>query len=244
MTNATITTCVGEFYDSGGPNGQYGSNEDLVMTFLPLTDDGIIKAEFISFETETNYDFLYIHNGANTSAPQVTGSPFHGTMSPGTIVGLNADGALTFRFKSDYSVTKAGWSAHISCHYLQGLPECASSPSPTNNAQNVSLNSNLSWVSYDAVTFDVYFGLVPDPPFVETVPTPLYTPVLEPNTTYYWKIIPINANGQASDCPPVWSFTTSGPEYYMSNGTVTVNSGVFYDSGGPNANYSNHEITP
>lgn len=240
MTNATITTCVGEFYDSGGPNGQYGSNEDLVMTFLPLTDDGIIKAEFISFETETNYDFLYIHNGANTSAPQVTGSPFHGTMSPGTIVGLNADGALTFRFKSDYSVTKAGWSAHISCHYLQGLPECASSPSPTNNAQNVSLNSNLSWVSYDAVTFDVYFGLVPDPPFVETVPTPLYTPVLEPNTTYYWKIIPINANGQASDCP-VWSFTTSGPEYYMSNGTVTVNSGVFYDSGGPNANYSNHE---
>ncbi|MCK9269135.1 MAG: C25 family cysteine peptidase [Bacteroidales bacterium] len=240
MSNETVTTCVGLFYDSGGPNGQYGSSQDFVMTFLPATPDAIIKAEFLSFETENNYDFLYVYNGNSTSAPQISGSPFSGTSGPGTVVGLNSTGALTFKFHSDGSVTKAGWEAAISCHNISGTPECASDPQPADGATNVGIASTLQWASFDAVEFDVYFGLTANPGFVETVGNNSYQPTMQANTTYYWKVIPKNANGQAEDCP-VWSFTTGGPEYLMSNGSVTVTNGMFYDSGGPSAPYSSNE---
>jgi hypothetical protein len=240
MSNGTVTTCVGLFYDSGGPNGQYSNNEDYVMTFLPATTGSIIKAEFLSFDTEGNYDFLYIYNGNSTSAPQVAGSPFNGTSGPGTITALNSAGALTFKFHSDGSQTKAGWEAEISCYDISGIPDCASDPDPADGAENVGIASQLSWVSLDATEFDVYFGVTANPAFVETVGNNSYQPDMQPNTTYYWKVIPKNANGQAEDCA-VWSFTTGGPEYLMTNGTVTVTNGMFYDTGGPNGQYSSNE---
>jgi hypothetical protein len=240
MSNETVTTCVGLFYDSGGPNGQYGNSENLTMTFLPASPDGVIKADFLSFDVEENFDYLYIYNGPNTSAPQFPGSPFHGTANPGTLVGLNGDGAITFRFTSDGSVTKNGWEAEISCHYMAGVPDCAFDPDPADGAENVSLNSQLTWVSLDAVEFDVYFGVTANPPMVGSVSVPMYTPELLPDMTYYWKIVPKNSNGTAEDCP-VWSFTTSGPEYMMTDGTFTVSNGTLYDSGGPDNEYSNNE---
>ncbi len=240
MSNQTVTTCVGLFYDSGGPNNEYGNNQNLTMTFLPASTDGVIKVNFLSFDTETNYDYLFIYNGPNASSPQVPGSPFHGTTNPGTIVALNGSGALTFKFTSDGSVTKAGWEAEVSCHYITAIPDCASNPNPADEAQNVPMNSVLTWTSLDATLFDVYFGVVPNPPFIETATIPSYSPTMMPNTTYYWKIVPKNSNGQAEDCP-VWSFTTSGPEYMMGNGNVTAANGMFYDSGGPSANYNSSE---
>jgi hypothetical protein len=104
----------------------------------------------------------------------------------------------------------------------------------------VAIASSLQWASFDAVEFDIYFGVTANPPFVTTVGNSSYQPNLLANTTYYWKVIPKNANGQAEDCP-VWSFTTGGPEYLMTNGSVTVTNGMFYDSGGPNAQYGSNE---
>ena len=153
---------------------------------------------------------------------------------------MNDDGALTFEFTSDGSITKNGWEAEITCFTLSGVPECASNPVPAVGAQNVSLSATLSWTSNDALEFDVYFGISANPPFVETVNAPYYTPALLPNTTYYWKIVPKNNNGSAEDCD-IWIFTTSGPEYIMANGTVTATNGTFYDSGGATGQYSNNE---
>ncbi|MCF8367096.1 MAG: T9SS type A sorting domain-containing protein [Bacteroidales bacterium] len=240
MANETVTTCVGYFYDSGGPGSEYGNSEDLTMTFLPGSGDDMIMVEFTSFDVENNYDYLYIYNGPNTSAEQFAGSPFSGTSSPGTLIALNSEGAITFKFTSDGSVTNAGWEAAVSCYNISGVPECASDPMPEDGAQNVGITSMLDWSSYDAVEFDVYFGVTNPPPFVETAGQSLYDPELIPNTTYYWKITPKNANGQAEDCP-VWMFTTGGPEYLMADGTVTAANGMFYDTGGADENYDNSE---
>jgi hypothetical protein len=240
MANETITTCVGYFYDSGGSGGQYGNSEDLTMTFLPASANGLIKAEFTAFDVESGWDYLYIHNGPTTSAPEVPGSPFSGATSPGTIIGMNPEGALTFRFTSDGSVTKDGWEAEISCFDLSGVPECATNPNPPDGAQNVPVASSLSWSSNDALEFDIYFGLTPQPPFIETVTSLSYSPDMLPNTTYFWKVVPKNSNGAAEDCP-IWQFTSGGPEYSMNNGTVTVANGMFYDSGGATGEYSNNE---
>jgi hypothetical protein len=240
MSNETVTTCMAYFFDSGGPGGQYGDNEDLTMTFLPASADGLIQADFSMFDVESNYDYLYIHNGADVSAPQVIGSPFSGSSSPGVVMGMNPEGALTFRFTSDGSVTKDGWEAQITCADLSGVPECATNPNPESGTQNVPITSSLSWSSNDAIEFDVHFGLTPEPPFVETVTGLSFTPEMLPNTTYYWKIVPKNNNGSAEDCP-VWQFTTGGPEYLMSTGTVTVTNGMFYDTGGADGSYTSNE---
>lgn len=113
MQNTTITTCSALFYDDGGPNVDYGNNMNVVMTFLPETPGGTLEAIFNSFNVENNYDFLYIYDGANASAPQI--GQYTGNATPGTVTATNEAGALTFKFTSDGSLTKPGWDAVIRC---------------------------------------------------------------------------------------------------------------------------------
>ena len=118
METTTISTCNALFYDDGGPDGSYGNNRNYTMTFLPGTTGGILEAVFENFQTENNYDFLYIYDGSSTNAPQI--GSYCGSNTPGTVTATNAEGALTFRFSSDQSVTGTGWTAHI---YCLGLPD-------------------------------------------------------------------------------------------------------------------------
>jgi len=113
MQNGTVTTCDAMFYDDGGPTNNYGNNKDLTMTFLPATEGGIIEVEFQSFDTESNYDFLYIYDGTSTSAAQI--GQYSGGNNPGTVTATNPEGAITFRFTSDNSVNREGWAAHVHC---------------------------------------------------------------------------------------------------------------------------------
>ena len=117
MQSGTITTCDAMFYDDGGPDENYGNNKDFTMTFMPSTSGAKIQVVFQSFETESNYDYLYVYDGTSTSATQI--GRYDGNTGPGTVTATNAAGALTFRFTSDYGVTKPGWAAHVTCI---GLP--------------------------------------------------------------------------------------------------------------------------
>ncbi|MDR0969011.1 MAG: C25 family cysteine peptidase [Lentimicrobiaceae bacterium] len=119
MSNTTITTCSGYFYDQSGPNGNYSNNANLTMTFLPATEGAAVKVSFLEFAIESGYDHLYIYDGTDASATQI--GEYSGATSPGTIIASNAAGALTFRFSSDYSVDDAGWKAEISCHVIGDL---------------------------------------------------------------------------------------------------------------------------
>jgi len=121
MANGTVETCVGNFYDTGGIGGEYSNSENLTMTFMPSMTGGVVKADFIAFETESGYDYLHIYDGDNAMAPQIPGSPFNGTTGPGMVQATNDLGALTFKFTSDGSVTKSGWHAEISCFIDQDL---------------------------------------------------------------------------------------------------------------------------
>ena len=113
MQNGTIETCNALFYDDGGPNANYSDNLDYTLTFLPGTAGGIIEVTFEEFATENGWDHLYIFDGSSTSAPS-TGD-FTGSNNPGTVTATNDEGALTFRFTSDYSVNASGWKAVVHC---------------------------------------------------------------------------------------------------------------------------------
>lgn len=110
--NNTINTCSGNFYDSGGSGSDYGNNLTRTTTFCSNSSN-CVRVSFSSFNVENGWDYLYVYDGATTGSPQVPGSPFTGTTSPGTV--YSSSGCLTFRFTSDGSVTRAGWAASISC---------------------------------------------------------------------------------------------------------------------------------
>ena len=113
MQNGSVTTCSGIFYDSGGPNSNYGNNLTYTMTFYPGTEGAMVSVNFTQFNTETNYDYLYIYDGTSTSATLI--GQYSGTNGPGTVTATNTEGALTFKFTSDQSVNNTGWVANISC---------------------------------------------------------------------------------------------------------------------------------
>ena len=143
MHTGTITTCDAMFYDDGGPSADYGNNKDFTLTFMPSTPGAKIQVEFQSFETENNYDWLYVYDGTSTSAPQI-GSQHSGNDSPGTVTATNAEGAITFRFTSDSSVTRVGWVAHVRC---LGLPMDV-----TANVEHTSINIGETNTLYAVAT--------------------------------------------------------------------------------------------
>ncbi len=240
LNNETITTCYGRFYDSGGPDGNYSNKEDLVTTFFPAKAEAMIRIHFISFLTEQSYDKLFIYNGTDTLSPQFPGSPFHGSNAPGILTAMNADGAITLRFISDMVSTSSGWEAEISCYTPLLPPLCARNPFPSDEGTDFSVTTNLSWAAEDAASFDIFIGKTINPPFISTIHTASFTPELDPNTTYFWKVKPRNSAGFAENCP-TWSFTTGKTEIQMTDTSFSVNDGFFYDSGGPDNNYESYE---
>ena len=116
----TVNTCFGTFYDSGGPNGVYGANEDYTITICPENDAQVVELDFQSFTTQPvqngNGDGLIIYNGDNVSAEEI--GMFSGTSassSPGFIVADNPTGCLTIQFFSNGAAQASGWEATISC---------------------------------------------------------------------------------------------------------------------------------
>lgn len=116
MSNTTITTCSGTFYDPQGTSN-YLDNLDYTMTFMPAEPSKNVQAVFSVFDLEyhssCSYDYLNIYDGTSTSSTLM--GTYCGTASPGTVMATNAAGALTFVFHSDVSVTGQGWVAALSC---------------------------------------------------------------------------------------------------------------------------------
>lgn len=92
------------------------------------------------------------------------------------------------------------------------VPSCSALTLPANAATNVSAASTLfTWLaSSGAESYDFYLDTNPNPTtFISNVIGTGFanTTTLAANTTYYWKAVPKNANGSATDCQ-VFSFTT------------------------------------
>ena len=117
------------YYDSGGPGGNYANYTNLstsVVTFMSAPGTTIDVA-FSAFQVEGGWDGLFIYDGASTAAPQISsgnGSPYcsgtagawwggglPGNAGPGLV--RSTGNAITFAFCSDFSVTYPGWTAQV-----------------------------------------------------------------------------------------------------------------------------------
>lgn len=81
-------------------------------------------------------------------------------------------------------------------------------PKPDNNQIRVELNPTLSWVpGRNAQSHNVYFGTENPPPLVTNTTERTYNPgILEPNTTYFWKVDEVD--GDSIVVGSVWQFRT------------------------------------
>ena len=185
MQNGTVTTCSAMFYDNGGPNGNYSNNRDYTMTFLPATPGGTLEAIFEEFALESNYDFLDIYDGSSTNAPHI--GQYTGSDSPGTVTATNSEGALTFRFTSDYGVNEPGWKAAVHCVGTYDPIELEISADPY--VVVLGESSQLSVVATGGSGSYTYLwepaependGTISDP----TIANPVVTPAVAPESTY------------------------------------------------------------
>lgn len=119
--------CGGIFTDPAGANTNYANNTDYTVTICPTNPGEMVTVTFTQFNTEANWDGLYVYNGNSTSSPQISSTngagsvpggvagSYWGTTIPGPFTSSSPDGCLTFRFRSDNSVTAAGWVANVTC---------------------------------------------------------------------------------------------------------------------------------
>ncbi len=88
-------------------------------------------------------------------------------------------------------------------------PGQADNPTPADQAIDVNRRGSLRWTAANATKYDVYFGTGTPPAFQITQTTTDYSPgLLDPVTTYYWRID--SSNGCVTTPGLVWSFTTTG----------------------------------
>lgn len=113
LTDCQEDACTGTIHDFGGPTKNYYNDEDYTWTIDPPGSTAI-TFDFTSFDVEANYDYLYIYDGADVNAPQISGSPFTGTNSPGNFT--SSTGAVTFRWTSDGATVAPGFVADWTCN--------------------------------------------------------------------------------------------------------------------------------
>ena len=107
-------TCGGSLYDSGGATGDYANDELTTVTVYPDTAGDLVTFTFLSFETEANYDKIWVYDGPDTNATVIL-DEYSGSTIPDPITSSHPTGALTFVFDSDFSGTDSGYEILISC---------------------------------------------------------------------------------------------------------------------------------
>jgi len=155
LTDCATDPCPGSIHDFGGPTKDYYANEDYTWTIAP-PNAGSLTFTFSSFDTENNFDKLYIYDGPNTSSPQIAGSPFSGTSIPPTFT--SSLGAVTFRFTSDGANQRPGFNATYTCANGSTIPTTAIN---TNNSWKTA-NFSTTFTDQDNVMVADSFYLVSD----------------------------------------------------------------------------------
>jgi hypothetical protein len=94
--------------------------------------------------------------------------------------------------------------------HVEAIIDVASNPEPANGAVGVLLGSTLAWKPIAVgATRDIYFGDSNEPPLVSVQEDTSYYPgPLAPNTTYYWQVDEVEADGTTVHAGDLWSFTT------------------------------------
>jgi len=164
-TQIAPPVCGGNFADTGGATGAYANNANVTTTICPTIPGQMVTVTFTLFNTEAQFDGLYVYNGntvtpaallpsANPAAfvPGALAGSYWGNLTgvnlPGPFTSTTADGCLTFVFRSDGSVTNPGWLANITCAF----PPACQQPTTLTATLPTTTTVQLGWVSPGTAT--------------------------------------------------------------------------------------------
>ena len=201
------------------------------------------------YETSNKIDFVYGAMYNNSTSAMTRGVFISTNTTTGNIGSVatiattpswvtTGTSAVTTSFTASSSMTNLNSSADGSRRVFSflppdplALPNAASIVSPGNAATLVLPTATLNWASGGGMPtgYKLYFGTdgaglttptnIVNGTDLGNVLTYDPNPDLTAGTTYYWKVVPYNANGDAATCP-IWSFTTL-PAGYTQIGTGT-----------------------
>jgi gliding motility-associated-like protein len=247
-TQIAPPVCGGIFTDAGGVANNYPNDSDSTVTICPVDANDVVTVTFNSFNTETNWDGLYVFNGNSILAPQVASlngpgfvpgglaGSYWGTAIPGPFTSSSPDGCLTFRFRSDGIFNFEGWEALVTCDLP---PTCPGPTVPiasavTSNSGTLTWTNNSSATQFEVVALPCNSPL-PTPATVGTIFTPT-----TPNTYVFTGLIPDTCYTLyvRAVCTPTDSSNWSAGVSITTQIAPPVCGGFFTDLGGANGNYA------
>lgn len=114
FTSCYEQSCAGTFHDiGGGPFKDYYDDENYTFTIAPPNAVSL-DIDFTSFDVEQGFDYLYVYDGFDDNAPQISGSPFSGTTIPASFT--TSSGGVTFKFTSDGNTVAGGFEGTYTCN--------------------------------------------------------------------------------------------------------------------------------
>ncbi|CAL4159149.1 unnamed protein product, partial [Meganyctiphanes norvegica] len=125
--------CGGDYNSSSGmirhplSGSNYYNNDHCVWI---IRAGSPLKITFVSFNTETRYDYLYIRDGNNNASPLL--GTFHGGSVPSPVQTRTNEAHLLFT--SDASVTRTGFELHWEPEVLNSS---VTTPVPTTEVINI-----------------------------------------------------------------------------------------------------------
>ncbi|MHC4739543.1 MAG: DNRLRE domain-containing protein, partial [Planctomycetota bacterium] len=201
----TITVGNNEGYDYQGVTGtsrNFAIDEKIVVTWYNNSGSQITFTPKMSFTDSDRRDASWYDMTQAVINAYGTGT------SEFTVDGDSDGNYSVVNVNCNYSNNQVLICDKIELITGSAPPGQASSPSPGNSATGVSITADLSWTAGSGATsHDVYFGTTsPGASQGNQTATTFDTGTMTNNTTYYWRIDQVNAQGTTTG--DVWSFTT------------------------------------
>ncbi len=116
VEDGSSNACTGTLTDTGGPDGNYGDNENNTFTICPAQITNCITLDFMYYNIEPG-DNIIIYNGPDNNSPVITSfSGFGGQQGGGGVcLSVQADSCMTIEFTSDGFGNFEGFEANWFC---------------------------------------------------------------------------------------------------------------------------------
>jgi len=226
IANYSTNSNNNDFYSGTGTNQNIYYNGTTAYTTLSAFQTFVASREANSLSVNplfkstvgTNADFLKLNESdSNTQLMDNAGQVLAGYTTDYAGITRNAStpdvGAYEFTYVAPTTV-----------------PGCVTISTPVNGATNVVPNpTTLNWASVNGATsYKVYAGTTSGGTEIAngaSTTAPTYSLFLQPNTSYYVKVIASNNIGDATGCSEI-TFTTGNFVYCASSGTTDTNTGL------------------
>ncbi|MFH1227402.1 MAG: putative Ig domain-containing protein [Planctomycetota bacterium] len=198
----TITITVTDVAAPNAPTGLAANAVSPAQIKLTWTDNSADETGFKIERAPASGGQAGTYNQIDTVSASITSY---------SDTGLTEATVYYYRVCADNNVGSSAWSNEADATTPLNPPAQVASPAPADGANNVSINTQLSWASaVGASAYDVYLGTT-NPPDYKTHTAYGYCSAgtLSYSTLYYWRVNSNNSGGTTTGI--VWSFTTEAP---------------------------------